>query len=356
MSEVTTEVLLSREAIVVDEQACRDAMLRRVVLITGAAGSVGRHLASRIAGMDAAEVHLLDSNADGLLRLRKKLRQRAGTGQSIQTWLCSITDKQRLDGVFEAARPDIVFHLAALKSVTALEGDPARIYETNVLGSLNVFEAAEGVAEQVVFASSHAAVSPVSLYGASKRIGELLVASINSSGPTRHCAVRLTNVIDSDGAALALFTGQIKRGVPISVTHPEVSRYFVTVSEVSGLMIQAAIMSEGGEIFVLDVGDDTRIAELAKRLSRFLEPGRDPLIEYVGLRPGEKLREAIAGEGERLVPTSHPNLLLIASSLSFSGDGLRARIRELEPSRPHADHDLFARLHFIARFDQIPTT
>jgi FlaA1/EpsC-like NDP-sugar epimerase len=204
-----------------------------------------------------------------------------------------------------------------------------------------------------VFLSSHTAVNPVSVYGAAKRIGELLVQSM-PPGRTSFSAVRLTNVIDAKGAVLALFAHQIQRGGPVTVTDPEVARYFLTVNEVAGLVIHAAALTRGGEIFLLDVGEEVRIGELAERLirSRGMEPGTDIEINYTGLRPGEKLRENLISEHETLEATSQPKLMTAVSEVNFSGADLLAGIRELEVDRRRRAGNLPARLHALARLDR----
>jgi FlaA1/EpsC-like NDP-sugar epimerase len=173
------------------------------------------------------------------------------------------------------------------------------------------------------------------------------------SGRTSFCAVRLTNVIDSRGTVLSLFSRQIQGGGPVSVTDPRVARYFLTISEVAGLVVQAAALARGGDIFLLDTGEEVRVAELAERLirSRGMEPGKDIEIVYTGLRPGEKLSEALTGETESLNPTSHARVLAATSNVSFSGAELRAGIRELEVDRRRHAGSLPARMHALARFD-----
>jgi FlaA1/EpsC-like NDP-sugar epimerase len=351
MREITMEDLLARAPLDVDEVACRAAIEGRTILITGAAGSIGGELARRIAQMRPAALHLVDSGETALHELRGELNQGELKGL-VKGWLSSITDRQKLQDVFESSRPQVVFHLAAYKHIGMMEEHPDQAFETNVLGTLNVFEAAQEVhAEQVVFLSSHTAVNPASVYGATKRVGELLVASM--SGSTKFCAVRLTNVIDSRGTVLTVFMRQIQQGNPITVTDPEVARYFLTISEVAGLVIQSAALSHGGEIYTLDVGEEVRIGELAERLIRShgLEPGSDVPIIYKGLGPGEKLRENVIGEHERLTPTSHPRVQEIVSSLTFSGAELRAGIKELEVDRRRRTGIITSRLHALARFD-----
>jgi len=354
MREITMEDLLAREPLDVKEDACRAIIAGRVVLITGAAGSIGAELTRRVFDYGPSALHLLDMNETGLHELRVEINQKAAGQTPIKPWLCNISDRQKLDAIFEASRPQVVFHLGAYKHIGMMEENPDQAFETNVLGTLNVFEAAQAVqAEEVVFLSSHTAVHPTSIYGASKRIGELLTTSM-PRGRTKFCSVRLTNVIDTRGTVLAAFTRQIQAGGPVRVTDPEVARYFLTISEVAGLVIQAAAQAKGGDIFLLDTGDEIRIVELAERMirSRGLEPGKDIEIIYTGLRPGEKLSEALTGEHEALQATSHPWVLEAVSSLSFAGAELRAGIRELEVDLRKRPGNLPARLHALARFDQ----
>ena len=353
LRDITMEDLLAREPLDVDETACQATIEGRVVLITGAAGAIGAELCRRIIAMKPAALHVLDTSETGLYELRLELLQKAVADCPVKLWLSSITDRQKLIDIFEASRPQLVVHLAAYKHVAMIEEHPDQAFETNVLGTLNVFEAAAAVqTEQVVFLSSHTAVNPVSVYGATKRVGELLVTSM--PGSTRFSAVRLVNVIDAKGTVLGLFSRQVEGGGPVSVTDPEVARYFLTVSEVAGLVIQAAALSRGGEIFLLDVGEEVRIGELAERLIRFrgMEPGKDIEIVYTGLRPGEKLREDLTGEQERLEATSHPKVLIAVAPPSFAGAELRAGIRELEVDRRRRTGNLPARLHALARIDR----
>ncbi len=356
MREITVEDLLAREPMDVDAEACRAAIAGRVVLITGAAGSIGSELTRRVMDYGPSALHLIDSNETGVHELRVEMVQRSGGNIPVRPWLVNISDRRGLQDIFEASRPQVVFHLAAYKHIRMMEENPEQAFETNVLGTLNVFEAAQAVqAEQVIFLSSHTAVNPASVYGASKRIGELLTTSM-PRGRTRFCSVRLTNVIDARGTVLGLFTRQISGGGPVSVTDPQVARYFLTISEVAGLVIQAAALSQGGDIFLLDTGDEVRIAELAERLirSRGMEPGKDIEIIYTGLREGEKVREALIGEHERLEPTTHPRVLTAISSQPFSGSEFRAAIGELDVDRRRRSGNLPARIHALARFDLQP--
>ncbi len=349
MREITVEDLLAREPLPVDIDACRATIRDKVVLITGAAGSIGSELTRRIAALEPAAVHLLDTNETALHELRLELLGKVASTCPVKPWLCTIVNRQKVLDIFEATHPQVVFHLAAFKLVPMMEEHPDQAFENNVLGTLNVFEAAQEVeSEHVVFLSSHTAVNPTSVYGASKRIGELLVTSMTKR--TRFCAIRLTNVIDAAGTVLGVFSRQIQKGEPILVTHPEMARYFLTINEVAGLTVQAAALSSGGEVFLLDVGDEVRIHDLAQRVMSSM--GREVPIEFGEPRPGEKLRENLIGENERLVPTSHPKVMTAVSSLRFSGAELRAGIRELEVDLRRRTGNLPARLHALARLDR----
>jgi FlaA1/EpsC-like NDP-sugar epimerase len=354
LREITMEDLLERQPMDVDEEACRATIAGRVVLIVGAAGSIGAELTRRVFEYGPAALNLIDLNETGLHELRVEINQLSGGSLPVRPWLCSISDRQKLDAIFEASRPQVVFHLGAYKHIGMMEENPDQAFETNVLGTLNVFEAAQAVqAKEVVFLSSHTAVNPTSIYGASKRIGELLTMSM-PKGRTKFCSVRLTNVIDTRGTVLAAFTRQIQAGGPVRVTDPEVARYFLTISEVAGLVIQAAALCRGGDIFLLDTGEEIRIVELAERMIRAQgkEPGKDIEIIYTGLRPGEKLSEALIGEHETLQPTTHPKVQAAVSPFGFAGAELRAGIRELEVDLRKRPGNLPARLHALARFDQ----
>jgi FlaA1/EpsC-like NDP-sugar epimerase len=356
MREVTMEDLLAREPVDFDMAACRDVIEDKVVLITGAAGSIGSHLSRMVLDFKPATLYLVDMNETALYELRVDLQNRLPGNSIVKFSLCNITDRKKLEDLFEAARPNVVFHLAAYKHVTMVEDNPDQGFENNVIGTLNVFECAQAVrAEQVVFISSHIAVNPTSIYGATKRVGELLVQSM-PAGRTKFCAVRSVNAIDAKGAVLGIFERQLQRGGPISVTDPESARYFLSIDELAGLLIQAAALSKGRDLFLVDVGEDVRIGELAERLirARGMEPGKDIEIIYTGLRKGEKLREALTGEHESLMATAHPSVLSTVNALSFSGAELRAGIKELEVDRRRRAGNLAARLHALARIDQEP--
>jgi len=354
LREVTTDDLVARDPVEVDVEACRQALQGRSVLITGAAGSIGSELARRVLDFGPAAVHLFDASEGGLHELRLRLMQLSQECQ-VRPWLGSIAHRAKVSQVFAAARPQVVFHCAAYKHVPLMEEHPDQAFQVNVLGTLHVFQAAQrSRVEKVVFLSSHAAVNPSSVMGASKRVGELMVRAMGGEGKTALAAIRLTNVLDSRGGVVSIFARQVQKGGPLSVTHPEVARYFLTLHEVTTLIIQVAAQAQGGETFILDVGDEIRIVDLAERIirSQGMEPGRDVEIVYTGLRPGEKLREDLAAADEALVPTAHSKLFQIEGGGAPPLEGLLAEIGALEASPPDSGEEMAARIHALARLDQ----
>jgi FlaA1/EpsC-like NDP-sugar epimerase len=352
MREVTIEDLIERDPVDIDKEGCRQLVAGRSILITGAAGSIGSELARRLLAFDPASLHLFDANEGGLHELRVELSQRSEDCQ-IRPWMGSIGDRAKVFQAFEAARPHVVFHSAAYKHVPLLEENPDQGFSVNVLGTLNVLQAANQVGtEKVIYLSSHAAMNPSSVMGATKRIGELMVRSLGEKNAV-FAAVRLANVIDSRGGVVSTFWRQIQHGGPVSVTNPEVARYFLTVHEVATLIIQVAVLAKAGNIFVLDVGEEIKIADLAERMIRAkgMEPGREVEIVFTGLRPGEKLRDDLLGEGEELTATSHPKVFLARAGSGCPADELLRQVAETEVALRRGTEGIAARLHELARLD-----
>jgi dTDP-glucose 4,6-dehydratase len=220
--------------------------------------------------------------------------------------LCDIRDRVALQTAFEAAKPEVVFHAAARKHVPYLELFPGEGVKTNVAGTLNVLEAAAAVgADRVVNVSTDKAADPANVLGLTKRMGERLTAHYAGQYPTAFLSVRFGNVLGSNGSVIPTFREQIENNEPVTVTHPDVTRYFMTIEEACQLVVQAGALGDNGEVFVLEMGEPVRIVELAQRLHRQLKPGLPPNIVFTGLRPGEKLHEVLAGDDEVLIDRPH---------------------------------------------------
>ena len=285
-----------------------------MVLVTGAAGSIGYELCHQVLGFEPAALHLMDNNETGLHDLSLALNAGgSGSPRVVKAWIGDVADASRVGRVIQSARPQVVFHAAAYKHVPLMEEHPDEAFRVNVRGTLNMCHAAEEAeVERFVFISTDKAVQPVSVMGATKRLCEEIVGAMSLRGHTVFCAVRFGNVIGSRGSVVPLFWKQIERGGPVSVTHPEATRYFMTVPEAACLIVQAAAFAEQGQILMLDMGDAMGIVDLARKMIRMrgLSP-EEIRIVYTGLRPGDKVREDLTGDSERLTVTSHPDVLLV---------------------------------------------
>jgi FlaA1/EpsC-like NDP-sugar epimerase len=307
--ELTLADFLPREELSLDMDSIAHYLAGKRVLVTGAGGSIGSVLCQIIDRFNPDKLYKLDLDENALHSLQLMMDGRALL-DSDELLLCDIRDRTALMAAFQEARPDVVFHAAARKHVTFLESHPGEAVKTNVIGTLNVLEAALAVgAERVVNVSTDKAAEPVNVLGLTKRVGETLTAHYAAQQDrTAFMSVRFGNVLGSKGSVIPTFRDQILRDEPITVTHPEVTRYFMTIEEACQLVLQAAALGADGDVFVLDMGQPVRIVELAERLARQLRPGRPPRIEFTGLRPGEKLHEVLAGTDERLL--DHPHELL----------------------------------------------
>jgi FlaA1/EpsC-like NDP-sugar epimerase len=262
------------------------------------------------------------------------VRARADPNLDVKIAVCDVTRLDRVLGIFKTYQPDAVFHAAAYKHVPLMEGHPAEAVITNVVGTYNVCEAATRYAcERVVFVSTDKAVDPVNIMGATKRLGELIVCSFNAATSGSYCAVRFGNVLGSRGSVVPIFERQIRAGGPVTVTHREATRFFMTIPEAASLVIEASCHAEGGEIFILDMGERVRIVDLAAKMIRLhgLRPGVDIQIQEVGLRPGEKLHESLTTGDEDLTPTAHPRVSRVRRATGRVPDrgGLQRAINEL---------------------------
>jgi FlaA1/EpsC-like NDP-sugar epimerase len=310
--EIALEDLLGREPIVLDKAQIAASLAGRRVLVTGAAGSIGSVLCQQIASFQPAALLMFEQAESELFRVENELRALFPKINIIAV-VGDVRDAAGVAAAIHEHRADVVFHAAAYKHVPMMERHALAAVTNNVLGTWNVAQAAarSGV-ESFVMISSDKAVNPVNIMGATKRAAELLVSSFNQSGGggTRFVSVRFGNVLGSSGSVAPVFRRQIESGGPVTVTHPEVRRYFMLTGEAVQLVLQASTMGNRGEVFVLDMGELIRIADLAENMIRLagLTPGEDIEIRYTGLRPGEKLYEEVISEGERIAPTSHDRI------------------------------------------------
>jgi len=329
--KVEVRDLLSREIVKLDlEQISRYVSGKRV-LITGAGGSIGSELCRQLTRFSPQLLILFGRGEFSIYSIERELREKYSS-IAVAPMIGNIRDEKRTRSVLDRYQPEVIFHTAAHKHVSLMEADPCEAVKNNVTGSRILMEAAEdyGV-KQFVLISTDKAVNPTSFMGASKRVVELLLQTIAAKSKCRFSAVRFGNVLESRGSVLPLFKEQIKKGVPLTVTHPEVSRYFMTTSEAAQLVIQAGPMGKGGEIFVLDMGSPIKIIDLARDLIRLsgFEPDEDIKIEIAGLRPGEKLCEELVAKNERIQTTWQEKILLIKPN-QMDATGLREKIGELE--------------------------
>ncbi|MDQ6420686.1 nucleoside-diphosphate sugar epimerase/dehydratase [Paenibacillus sp. LHD-117] len=312
LRNVEVEDLLGREPVKIDMNGIMDYVTDKVVLVTGAGGSIGSELSRQIATFQPKRLLLLGHGENSIYTIEMELRSKFPQ-VSLETIIADIQDRSRIDEVFRQLRPQVVFHAAAHKHVPLMERNPSEAVKNNVFGTKNVADAADKhQAERFVMISSDKAVNPTSIMGATKRIAEMYIQSINVASRTQFVAVRFGNVLGSRGSVIPRFKEQIAAGGPVTVTHPEMVRYFMTIPEAVQLVIQAGAFAQGGEIFILDMGKPVRILDLAKDLIRMsgLEPDVDIPIRFSGLREGEKLYEELLTEAEATTATQHERIFI----------------------------------------------
>lgn len=312
------EQLLFREAITTDDSAVQSVVRGRCVMVTGAGGSIGSEICRQVAAGEPSRLVLFERHEFALYEIERELRRRYPS-LVLEPVIGDVADAKRVDSVFTAFSPDAVFHAAAYKHVPMMERNPVEALRTNVTGTRTVAEAAVRHRTGVfLLISTDKAVEPVCMMGISKRLAELTLQLMKQDGPTRILTVRFGNVLESSGSVLPLFREQIERGGPVTVTHAEVTRLFMTVPEAVQLILHAASIGRGGEVFVLDMGRPIRIVDLAKALIRMygLTPGKDIEIAITGLRPGERLFEKLLNDHETVWKSSHPKILRAVSHFS----------------------------------------
>jgi FlaA1/EpsC-like NDP-sugar epimerase len=310
--KVRIEDLLGRDPVRLDLDLIGQYIKDRIVLVSGAGGSIGSEMCRQIARFEPRSLICIEQAENPLFDIERELRQRF-PGLSIVSYIADITDKRRLQMVFGRETPAVVFHAAAHKHVPLMERHPGEAVKNNVCGTRTVADCAiEAGVEKFVMISTDKAVNPTSVMGCTKRLAEMYIQELNHRGKTQFVTVRFGNVLGSSGSVVPIFRDQIDRGGPVTVTHPDMCRYFMTIPEASSLVLQAGAMGKGGEIFVLDMGEPVKIVDLAKQMIMLsgLRPGEDIEIKYTGVRPGEKLYEELSISGENFAQTGHEKIFV----------------------------------------------
>ena len=309
--KVNIDDLLGREPINLEVEEVKEQLKGKVILITGAAGSIGSGIVRQVINYEPAKVILLDQWESGLYDLHIDLIAH-DQGENIEVVVGDVREYQRMKKLFESFKPSVVFHAAAYKHVPLMEDNPSEAIKTNVSGTKNIVDLSdEFKVEKMVMISTDKAVNPTNVMGASKRIAEIYAQTKNENSKTQFVTTRFGNVLGSNGSVIPLFKRQIEQGGPVTVTDENVTRFFMTIPEACQLVLEAGAMGKGGEIFVFDMGKPVKIIDLAKKMIRLcgLELGKDIEIKITGLRPGEKLFEELLADKENTLPTHHPQIL-----------------------------------------------
>jgi len=312
LASVNIEDLLGRKPIVLNQEALLGALQNKVILVTGAAGSIGSGLVRQIAMYSPSKILLFDQAESPMYELELELRSEFPT-QQLEVVIGDIRNYERLSRVFEVFQPSWVYHAAAYKHVPLMEENPSEAISTNIRGTKSLVELAlKFEVEKFVMISTDKAVNPTNVMGASKRIAEMLAQKSKVAGKTQFITTRFGNVLGSNGSVIPLFKKQIAQGGPITVTDERITRFFMTIPEACQLVLEAGVMGTGGEIFVFDMGESVKIVDLAKNMIRLsgLTLGKDIEIVFTGLRPGEKLYEELLSNEESTLPTHHPKILI----------------------------------------------
>lgn len=340
--DVQVEDLLGREPISLDCTFTKEYIQDKAVLVTGGGGSIGSELCRQISSYNPKKLIVLDIYENNAYNIQQELIRQYNDILDIEVEIASVRDKNKLNQIFATYDIDIVFHAAAHKHVPLMEKNPEEAIKNNVVGTYNVVQAAnEHNIEKFVLISTDKAVNPTNVMGATKRISEMIIQSYNSHSKTDFVAVRFGNVLGSNGSVIPLFKEQIKEGGPVTVTHEEITRYFMTIPEAVQLVLRASSMAEGGEIFVLDMGEPVKIKDLAYNLIKLsgLEPEVDIDIQYTGLRPGEKLYEELLISHDKKQIKTNIDKIFIEQPSNFDEQELFELIKELEQAAYGTDID-----------------
>jgi FlaA1/EpsC-like NDP-sugar epimerase len=310
--KINIEALLEREEIKLDEAQISKEITGKVILVTGASGSIGSELVRQISRFHPKKIILVDQAETPLHYLELEwLNEFSQT--DIAFYLGDITNQERMAHIFEQEKPQVIYHAAAYKHVPMMEANPTEAISTNLLGTKIIADLSiEHQATKFIMISTDKAVNPTSVMGASKRMAEIYTQSLDKTGNTRFITTRFGNVLGSNGSVIPLFRNQIEHGGPITITHPEITRFFMTIPEACRLVLEAGAFGGGGEIYIFDMGNSVKILDLAKKMIQLsgLTLGKDIQIRYIGLRPGEKLYEELLTKGENTIPTHHERILI----------------------------------------------
>jgi FlaA1/EpsC-like NDP-sugar epimerase len=343
LRNVEVQDLLGRERVELETENIRLVLDDRVVLVTGAGGSIGSELCRQIATYQPKHLLLVDRSEPNVFQIEQELIG-LGHAQRIVPLVGDILDRARMQQILAAFRPQVIFHAAAHKHVPMMESQPGEAVKNNSLGTAQLADlAVEFGVERFILISTDKAINPTSVMGATKRLAEVYIQALCAAHPdkTKFMAVRFGNVLGSSGSVIPVFHRQIAEGGPVKVTHPEMTRYFMTIPEASMLVLQSAMQGTGGEIFVLDMGKPVKIVDLARQMIELsgLKPDEDIQIEFIGIRPGEKLFEELSHTGENFAPTAHPKICRFISqpvSLAQIRDtlqDLRVKLHEAAPDQ-----------------------
>lgn len=335
--------LLGREPIQVDLDSIMNYVNGKVVLVTGGGGSIGSELCRQIATKNPRQLIIVDIYENSAYDIQQELLHNH-PGLDLKVLIASVRNTNRMNDIFAAYRPNIVYHAAAHKHVPLMEDSPNEAIKNNVMGTWKTAQAAvDNGVDKFVMISTDKAVNPTNIMGASKRICEMIVQSYNNRSKTEFVAVRFGNVLGSNGSVIPLFKKQIQSGGPVTVTHPDIIRYFMTIPEAVSLVLQAGAYAKGGEIFILDMGEPVKILDLAKNLIRLsgYVPGEDIEIEFTGLRPGEKLYEELLMKEEGMQETAN-KLIHIGKPIEFDEKEFFVRLEELKEESKEEKADIKA--------------
>lgn len=348
LKEVDIEDLLGREPIRINTEEVLDHVSGKVILVTGGGGSIGSELCRQIAAHHPKQLIILDIYENNAYDIQQELLRKYPE-LNLAVLIASVRNEERIDSIFETYRPNIVYHAAAHKNVPLMEDSPHEAIKNNVFGTYKVAQAADRYGtDKFVLISTDKAVNPTNIMGASKRLCEMLIQTMNCCSRTNYVAVRFGNVLGSNGSVIPLFKKQIAEGGPVTVTHPDIIRYFMTIPEAVSLVLQAGAYAKGGEIFVLDMGEPVKILDLATNLIKLsgYRVGEDIEIKFTGLRPGEKMYEELLMNEEGLKETAN-KMIFIGKPIEFDEEQFREQLKELERAAVDETSDIRAEVEKI---------